>query len=228
MYVVAAAQFTAAGTADILVNQYITLWGCPVTLISGNGMKFTSKISVVLYELFGINKTNTSSYDPCTNGGIERVNHTAALMISMGCNEQQDNWDALLSHIEAAYNNSVNASTGLAPNEVHMGRLPRLPLSVFDPPNIGGHQSLDRDILAYCNLATERQQRAYRLVREHHAVTASRLARCNNPIMDALRLFPPYAVGGWAWVYNTAATARQGAKKDTDTCLLYTSPSPRD
>ena len=69
MYVVAVAQFTAAGTADILVNQYIPRWGCPVTLISGNGMKFTSKISVVLYELFGINKTNTSSYDPCTNGG---------------------------------------------------------------------------------------------------------------------------------------------------------------
>ena len=40
--------------------------------------------------------------------------------------------------------------------------------------------------------------------------------------MDALRLFPPYAVGGWAWVYNTAATARQGAKKDTDTAVLKT------
>ena len=142
-------------------------------------------------------------------------------MLSMGCNEQQDNWDALLKHIESAYNNSVNAATGLAPNEVHMGRLPRLPLSVFDPPNIGGHQSLDRDHLAYCNLATDRQQRAYRIVREHHAVTTSRLARRNTPIMDALRLSPPYTVGGWAWVYNSAAT-RQGAKKDTDSAVLKT------
>ena len=100
-----------------------------------------------VYERLGINKINASSYHPCTNGGVERVNHTVALMISMGCNEQQDNSDALPSHIEAAYNNSVNASTGLAPNEVHMGRLPRLSLSVFDPPNIGGHQSLDLSLI---------------------------------------------------------------------------------
>ena len=135
MYVVAAAQFTAAGTADILVNQYIPRWGCPVTLISDNGMQFSWKLSVALYECLGINKINSSSYHPFTNGCIERVNHTVALMISMGFNEQQDNWDALLSHIEAAYNDSVKASTGITPNEVHMGRLPRLPLSVFDPPN---------------------------------------------------------------------------------------------
>ena len=70
-----------------------------MTLISDNGMKFTSKLSVALYERLSINKINTSSYHPCTNGGTERVNHIVALMISMGCNEQQDNWDVLLSHI---------------------------------------------------------------------------------------------------------------------------------
>ena len=101
-----------------------------------------------------------------------------------------------------------------------MGRLPRLPLSVFDPPNIGGHQTLDRDHLAYCNLATERQQRAYRLVREVHAVATARLARRNSPILDALRLSPPYPVGGWVWVYNSAATINQGAKKGTNATVL--------
>ena len=128
-----------------------------------------------------------------------------AMMLSMGVNEQQDNLDALLNHIESAYNNFVNAFTGLAPNEVHMGRLPRLSLSLFDPPNIGDHQSLDHDHLGYCDLATEHQQDAYRLARELHTITASRLARRNSPIMDALHLSPPYAVGGWAWVYNSTA-----------------------
>ena len=174
MHAVAATQFTAAGTADVLVDQYIPLWWCPVMLVSDNGLHFTSKLFYALYKRLGINKINTSSYHPCANGGVERVNHTMALMLAMGCDEQKKNWDTLLAHVEAVYNNSVNASTGLAPNEVHMGRLPRPPLSVFDPPNIGGRQSLDRDHLAYCNLATERQQRAYRLVREVHAVTAVR------------------------------------------------------
>ena len=35
------------------------------------------------------------------------------------------------------------------------------------------HQNLDRDQLAYCNLARERQQRAYELVREQHALTVA-------------------------------------------------------
>ena len=36
IFAVSAAQFTAAGTADIFINQYITLWGCPVTPLSYN------------------------------------------------------------------------------------------------------------------------------------------------------------------------------------------------
>ena len=47
------------------------------------------------------------------------------------------------------YNNSVNVATGLAPNEVHIGRMPRLPLTVFDRKPPGGHQSFDRDIAEY-------------------------------------------------------------------------------
>ena len=30
---------------------------------------------------------------------------------------------------------------------------------------------------------------------------------------------PPFTPGGCAWVYNSAATNRQGAKKDTDTTM---------
>ena len=71
----------------------------------------------------------------------------------------------------------MNTATGLAPNEVHIGRLPRLPLSVVDHPSVGGHQSLDRDQLNFRNLALERQRRAYALVREQHAITVSRVER---------------------------------------------------
>ena len=103
-----------------------------------------------------------------------------------------------------------------------MGRLPRLPLTVFDLPNIGGHQSLNRDQLAYVDLATARQQRAYRGVRELHAIYVSRLDCRNAPLMDALRLLPPFSVNGWAWIYNSATTIRQGARKGTDAIVLKT------
>ena len=97
-----------------------------------------------------------------------------AEMLAMDVNERQDDWDLQLSHVEFAYNNSVSAATGLAPNEVHMGRPTRLPLMVFERTGVAGPQSLARDHLAYCDLATDRQQRANDIVHKHHALTVSR------------------------------------------------------
>lgn len=64
-------------------------------------------------------------------------------MISMVGNENQIDWNLLLPRVSSAYNNSVNAAGGLAPNEIHIGRLPRLSLSVFEPDNVGGHKGLE-------------------------------------------------------------------------------------
>ena len=134
MYAVTEAQFTASRTMDILMNHYIPPSGCPVTLLSDNGLQFCSKHARVVYECLGIMNITISAYHPSTNGGVERVNHTMALMLAMSGNEHQTDWDIQLPHVESAYNNSVNAATGLAPNEVHLGRLPCLPLTVFDLP----------------------------------------------------------------------------------------------
>ena len=210
----------AAGTADILLNEYIPLWGCRVMLLSDNGQEFNSKLATIVYDRVGIHKVNTSAYHPCTNGGVGRVNHALAQVLSMVGNEKQTDWDVLLPHVSAACNNPANVANGLAPNDIHIGRLPGLPLLVFQPDNIGGH----RDHLVYINLATDRQQRAYSLVREPHRLTVSRLQRHNAPIMAAFFASPRLAVGRWAWVYNSASTIRQGVKKGTDATVLKTKP----
>ena len=137
-----------------------------------------------MYKLLGVRKIATSSYHPNGNGGVERVNHTMAHMLSMVVNERQNDWDTHLPHAESAYNNSVSAATSLAPNEVHMGRLPRMPLTVFELPNAGGHQSLARDQLAHCDLAKDRQQRAYELVREQHVLTVTRIEGRNSALLQ--------------------------------------------
>ena len=130
MYDVSAAEFTAEGTADILVNKSIPLWGCPVSRFPDNGLQFCSKLSHAIYKLHGVRKI-TSFYHRNGNGGVERVNHTMAQML---VNERQDNWDAHLPHVEFAYNNSVSAATRLAHNEMHMNHLSRLPITVFEHP----------------------------------------------------------------------------------------------
>ena len=129
MFAVTTAEFTAEGTANILVNRYLPLWGCPSTRLSDSGLQFCARLATAVYKLLGIHKLTTSAYHPSGNGGVERVNHTMAQMLAMICNEHQNDWDVHLPHVEYAYNNSVSAATGLAPNEVHMERLPRASLS---------------------------------------------------------------------------------------------------
>ena len=116
MIPVNAAEFTAESTANILVNQYIPLWGCPRTILSDNGLHCRAKLSQAECQLLGAHKLATSSYHPICNGSVERRNHTMAHVLAMVVNERQDDWDLHLPRIESAYINSVSATTGLAPN----------------------------------------------------------------------------------------------------------------
>ena len=196
------------------------MWGCPRTIPSDNGLQLCSKISQAVYQLLGVRKLATSSYHPNCNGGVERVNHTMAQVLAMVVNEQQDDWDLHLPHVGFADNNVITVVTGLAPNEVHMSRLPRLPLTVFDRTGVVGYRSLTRDHLSYCALATDPQEPANDIVRAHPALTVSRGNRRNYALTDALRPAPNSAVGGWAWIYNSASTIRQGVKMNTDAKVL--------
>ena len=115
MFVVTAAKFTAKGTANILGNRYIPLWGCPRSILSDNGLQFFFKLSHVVYKLLVVRKIATSSHHPSGNSGAERVNHTMAQMLAMFVNERQDDWDAQLPHVEFAYDNSISTATTWPP-----------------------------------------------------------------------------------------------------------------
>ena len=123
MFPVSKAEFTAEGTAHLLDSRFLLLWGCPSTLLSDNDPQICTQLLAAVYKLLGVRKIATSAYHSCGNGGVERVNHTTVQMLAMVCNERLTDWDIHLPHVESAYNNSVSAATGLAPNEVHIGRL---------------------------------------------------------------------------------------------------------
>ena len=137
-------------------------------------------------------------------------------MLAMVVHKRQDDWDLSLPHVKFAYNNSISAATGLGTRRGPHGQLPRLPLTGFDRTGVVGHQSLARDHLVYCDMATDRKTRANDIVRAHHALTLSRLNRRNSALADALRPAPNFATGGWEWVHNSAYTIRQGVKANTD------------
>ena len=93
-----------------------------------------------------------------------------------------------------------------------MGRLPRLPLSIFDRSGVAGRHSLARDQLTYCDLASERQRRANDIVREMHVLMVSQVERQHSALSDAFCQVPNFGVGNWVWLYTTASTIRQGGK----------------
>ena len=101
VFAVTAAKFATESTANILVNKYILLWGCPRTILSNNGLEFCAKRTQAVYQIFGVNKFATSSYHPNGNG-MKRGNHAVAQKLAMAVNEHQDGWDMQLPRVEFA------------------------------------------------------------------------------------------------------------------------------
>ena len=101
-------------------------------------------------------------------------------MLSLVISEPQDDWDEWLPYVVQAYNKSVSAATGLAPNEIHLGRMPRLPMTIIDECVVKGHTGEKRDQLLYLDIVRERQQRAFELVQESHLIAMSKIQRSNT------------------------------------------------
>ena len=64
MYAATAAEFIAEGTANILISQYIPLWGCPRSILSDNRLQICSKLSHAVSKFLGVREIATSSYHP--------------------------------------------------------------------------------------------------------------------------------------------------------------------
>ena len=51
IYAVTAAEITLEGTANILINRYTPLGGCPRSIRLDNGLQFCSKLSHAVYKM---------------------------------------------------------------------------------------------------------------------------------------------------------------------------------
>ena len=171
----------AEGTARIFVEQYTPFWGCPHTLLSDSGSEFVARSSLAIYKLMRTCKIATAAFHPKSNGGVERVNHSLAQMLPLVISEQQDNWDEWLPYVVQAYNNSVSTATGLAPNEIHLGRMPRLPTTLIEECVVKGQRAITRPT-AVSRHVRERQQRAFELVQGSHLIAMSKIQRSNTKL----------------------------------------------
>ena len=118
-------------------------------------------------------------------------------------------------HAIAAHNNNVSRGTGLAPNKVHIGRYPRLPMTIIECSGVKDHQSEKRDHLDYLGLMRDRQVRAYNLVREEDRLTKAKHQAANDEIEQIMNNKTRFETGDWVWVYDNHSTITGGGKQVT-------------
>jgi hypothetical protein len=82
---------------------------------SDRGKEFVAQFMHSLGELLDIDFHYTSGYHPEADGQTEQANQMLEQYLRMYCTYQQDDWDHLLPFAKFAYNNALNASTGVTP-----------------------------------------------------------------------------------------------------------------
>ena len=127
-------------------------------------------------------------------------------MLSYLIADDQKNWDDMLMHAVAAHNNNVSRGTGLAPNEGHIGRYPRLPMKILEGRGVKGHQGLKQDQLDYLELMRDRQVKAYKLVRDEDRIIKARREANNEHLAELFNRRPTFRVGAVSYTHLTLPT----------------------
>ena len=108
--------------AKTIVDEFFTRMGTPLEIHSDKGSNFVSNLFSTLCVLLQITKTRTTSYRPCSNGQIERMNRQVLQMIRCLRDKNIRDWDSYLPHIAGAIRATVSRSTGFTPNKLMLGR----------------------------------------------------------------------------------------------------------
>ncbi|OMO86567.1 reverse transcriptase [Corchorus capsularis] len=120
--------FSTERLARLYVAEIVRLHGVPVSIVSDRDPRFTSRFWPKLQYAMGTRLKFSTAFHPQTNGQSERTIQTLEDMFRACILEFQGSWDDYVALAEFAYNNSYQASIGMAPYEVLYGRNCRTPV----------------------------------------------------------------------------------------------------
>ena len=61
-------------------------------------------------------QAHSTTYQPQTNGLVERQNRTLVSMLIVYCSRYMDDWDRHLPQMMGAYNSTEHSTTGISPH----------------------------------------------------------------------------------------------------------------
>ncbi|KAL0551590.1 hypothetical protein IC582_010679 [Cucumis melo] len=120
--------YTASKWAQLYMSEIVRLHGVPVSIVSDRDARFTSKFWKGLQTAMGTRLDFSTAFHPQTDGQTERLNQVLEDMLRACALEFPGSWDSHLHLMEFAYNNSYQATIGMAPFEALYGKCRRSPV----------------------------------------------------------------------------------------------------
>ncbi|KAL0556312.1 hypothetical protein IC582_004825 [Cucumis melo] len=120
--------YTASKWAQLYMSEIVRLHGVPVSIVSDRDVRFTSKFWKGLQTAMGTRLDFSTAFHPQTDGQTERLNQVLEDMLRACALEFPGSWDSHLHLMEFAYNNSYQATIGMAPFEALYGKCCRSPV----------------------------------------------------------------------------------------------------
>jgi hypothetical protein len=120
--------FQAAQYGKIYMREIVRLHGVPLSIVSDRDPKFTSGFWNSLQRALGTEISLSTAYHPQSDGQSERTIQTLEDMLRAIVMDFGGSWEDHIHLVEFAYNNSFQASIGMAPYEALYGRPCRSPL----------------------------------------------------------------------------------------------------
>ncbi|KAA0057672.1 pol protein [Cucumis melo var. makuwa] len=120
--------YTTSKWAQLYMSEIVRLHGVPVSIVSDRDARFTSKFWKGLQTAMGTRLDFSTAFHPQTDGQTERLNKVLEDMLRACALEFPGSWDSHLHLMEFAYNNSYQATIGMAPFEALYDKCCRSPI----------------------------------------------------------------------------------------------------
>ena len=118
--------------AELYVNTIVRLHGVPSSIVSDRDTRYQSTYWKELQKALGTKLNFSTAFHPTTDGQTERTNQIVEDMLRACILDFQGTWEKFLPMVEFSYNNSYQATIGMAPYEALYGRKCRTPLCWSD------------------------------------------------------------------------------------------------
>ena len=118
--------------ADLYIREIVRLHGIPTSIVSDKDVRFTSKFWRSVQRARGTKLDFCTAFHPQTDGQSERTIQTLEDMLRACVLDFGGSWSQHLPLIEFSYNNSYQATIGMAPYEALYGRKCRSPVHWYE------------------------------------------------------------------------------------------------